>query len=120
MKDCIVCKIMKAEIPAKKIYEDDVVIAILDINPVVEGHVLIIPKEQFDNFYSIPDSILLHVYDVARKLSKEIVSKLNKTGITLQINQGYTLVNHFHMHLLPDYETPKLEKTVDEIYEILK
>lgn len=120
MKDCVFCKIIKEEIPAKKIYEDDVVIAIMDINPIVDGHVLIIPKEHFEDFQSIKDDVLLHVYEVARKLSKELISKLNKTGITLLVNQGYTLVNHFHMHLLPDYETPKREKTVDEVYDILK
>lgn len=120
MKDCVFCKIMQGEIPSKKVYEDDKVMAIMDIDPVVDGHVLIIPKEHFTDFYSIPDEILTHVYEVARKLSKEIVSKLHKTGITLQVNQGYALVNHFHLHLLPDYETPKKELSIDEVYEIIK
>ncbi len=120
MNDCIFCKIIKGEIPSKKIYEDDKVIAIMDINPVVDGHVLIIPKEHFENFYEINDETLNHVYKVARILSKDIISKLKKTGITLQVNYGYNLVNHFHLHLLPDFETPVKEMDVEEVYEKLK
>ncbi len=120
MNDCIFCKIIKGEIPSKKIYEDDKVIAIMDINPVVDGHVLVIPKEHFENFYEISDEALSHVYKVARILSKDIISKLNKTGITLQVNYGYNLVNHFHLHLLPDFETPVKEMEVDKVYELLK
>jgi len=119
MNECIFCKIIKGKIPSKKLYEDEKVIAIMDVNPVVDGHVLIIPKKHFENFYEIDDTYLTHIYQVARTLSKDIIKKLNKTGITLQVNYGYNLVNHFHLHLLPDFETPVQEKTVDEIYDIL-
>jgi len=61
MEDCIFCKIAKGEIPAEKIYEDNLVLAFLDINPVNYGHVMIIPKEHYQWFYDVPDDLLSHL-----------------------------------------------------------
>lgn len=117
--DCIFCKIINGEIPAKKIYEDDNFIAILDVNPLVDGHTLVIPKKHFEDITEIDDETFKEAFKVAKKLGLMIVDKLQTTGITYQINYGYTLVNHFHIHLLPDFEKLKKEKTIDDVFEIL-
>lgn len=121
MNECIFCKIIKGEIPSKKIYEDDKVLAFMDINPVVDGHVLIIPKEHYEDFTVLSEEIVSHIYKIANKLTNEIMDKLDSKGLTLTVNyKDAQEVKHFHLHLLPDYHIKKKESTIDEIYEILK
>ncbi len=118
--DCIFCKILNGEIPSKKIYEDDKVIAILDVNPVVDGHTLIIPKKHVEDYTKLDKDLLIHIYDVANKLTKDIMSKLNSKGMTFTVNYGDSqLVKHFHLHLLPDYQIKDKEMEIDEVFEIL-
>ncbi len=118
--DCVFCKIINGEIPGKKIYEDDKVIAILDINPVVDGHTMIIPKTHVEDYTKLSDDLLLHIYNVANKLCNDIMDKLNSKGMTFTVNYGDSQqVKHFHLHLLPDYSLKDKEKEVDEVYEIL-
>ena len=118
--DCVFCKIINGEIPGKKIYEDDKVIAILDINPVVDGHTMIIPKEHKEDYTELDKDLILHIYDVADKLCKELMSKLGSKGMTFTVNYGDSQqVKHFHFHLLPDYSLKDKEKEIDEVFEIL-
>ncbi len=118
--DCIFCKIVNGEIPSKKLYEDDKVIAIMDVNPVVDGHVLIIPKEHIEDYTKLNNELLLHIYNIAQKLANEIMSKLNSRGITLTVNYGDSqIVKHFHLHLLPDYQLKDKEKDIEEVYKLL-
>ena len=65
MENCIFCKIINNEIPSKRIYEDDKVIVMMDINPVVDGHVLVIPKEHKTDFTELDSDLLNHIYDVS-------------------------------------------------------
>ena len=68
MKDCIFCKIVNGDIPSMKVYEDDICLAYLDINPDSDGHTLIIPKKHYKDIYDIPSDTLLHIYETAKKL----------------------------------------------------
>ena len=121
MNDCIFCKILRGEIPSKKLYEDDKVIVIMDVNLKVDGHALVIPKEHVTDFMEISDELLTHIYEVAREVSKKLMSKLNATALTLGVNYGDSqVVKHFHMHLLPNYEVSSAGKNVEEVYNILK
>ena len=121
MNDCIFCKILRGEIPSKKLYEDDKVIVIMDVNPKVDGHALVIPKEHVTDFMEISDELLTHIYKVAREVSNKLMSKLNATALTLGVNYGDSqVVKHFHMHLLPNYEVSSAGKNVEEVYNILK
>ena len=61
--DCLFCKIVNGEIPSKKIYEDDLVIGILDINPNGEGHTLVIPKKHYTDYKELPDELLDFAYE---------------------------------------------------------
>ena len=67
MNDCIFCKILKGEIPSAKVYENDKVLAFLDISPVHKGHTLVIPKEHYENILDIPEDLLKEVIAVTKK-----------------------------------------------------
>lgn len=119
--DCLFCKIVNGDIPSYKLYEDDLVLAFLDINPDSLGHTLIIPKEHYKDIDTIPNEVFIHIIEVAKKLKKLIYEKLNCDGITLIQNNGEIQeVKHFHLHLKPYYKNNTKDKTVEEIYEILK
>lgn len=121
MNECIFCKILKGEIPSKRLYEDDKVIVIMDVNPIVDGHSLIIPKEHITDFVEMPNELLGHIYDVARMMSKRLMTKLDASALTLGVNYGESqMVKHFHLHLLPNYTIKEKSMSVDEVYEILK
>ncbi len=117
----IFCKIMKGEIPSYAIYEDEIVKVFLDVNPLVNGHSLIVPKKHFKDIYDIDNETLIHIMEVARKISPEIEKKLNADGITLTQNNGlYQEVKHFHLHIRPQYKEKQKIMPIEEIYKILK
>ena len=118
--DCLFCKIINKEIPSYKIYEDDIVYAFLDINPDSVGHTLIIPKKHYLDLDDIDIEILKHIMKVAKILKIRIEEKLNCDGLTLIQNSGdIQEVKHFHLHLKPFYKNKK-DKTLEEVYELLK
>ncbi len=113
--DCIFCKIIQGEIPSYTIYEDDSVKAFLDIQPLTNGHTLIIPKQHFENLYDMDMEILKHIELASQKIGKLLKEKLNCQGITrLQNNEYGQEVKHYHMHLIPRYENELFELTTDK------
>ena len=118
--DCIFCKIINGEIPAKKIYEDDIVFAFLDFNPDSFGHTLIIPKKHYLDLSDIDGDTLMHIMNTAKMLKKRLEEKLKCDGLTLIQNNGEIQeVKHFHLHLKPFYKEKK-DKTLEEAYQLLK
>lgn len=108
MKDCIFCKIINNEIPSMKIYEDDIIIVFLDVNPDSDGHTLIIPKTHYKDINHIPDDVLLHIYKTSKKIMKLLQNKLNCDGFSLLQNNGDVQeVKHYHLHIKPYYNGKK-------------
>jgi len=107
MENCVFCKIVNKEIPCYKIYEDELTLAFLDINPIVAGHVLIVPKKHFENIFDIEEDYLKAIIEASKKISLKIKETLKIEGINLyQANgpiAGQTIF-HFHLHLLPRTE----------------
>jgi len=104
MDDCIFCKIVKGEIPCFKVYEDDRVLAFSDINPIAEGHTLIIPKKHAENLWEIPGEDLSAIHLASQKIIQAIREALDPTGVAvLQLNgRGVNqVVMHYHLHLMP-------------------
>ena len=104
MEDCIFCKIVKGEIPSFKVYEDDKVFAFEDINPVTEGHTLIIPKKHAQDLWEISGEDLAAVHVASQKIIHAIKDALNPIGVAcLQLNgRGVNqVVMHYHLHLVP-------------------
>lgn len=116
----IFCKIINGEVPSYKLYEDDIVLAFLDVNPNHNGHTLVVPKKHYENFFDIDEETLKHILDVSKKIAKKLKEKLNYDGISLCQNNGYGQeIKHFHLHLIPKYEKEN-KLSVEEIYNILK
>lgn len=113
--ECIFCKIIRGEIPSYTIYEDEYVKAFLDIQPLTNGHTLIIPKKHFENLYNMDVENLKHIELASQKIGKLLKITLNCQGITrLQNNEYGQEVKHYHMHLIPRYENRTFKVQVDE------
>ena len=103
--DCIFCKIVNGDIPCMKVYEDEIVLAYLDINPDSDGHTLIIPKKHYKDINDIEDDVLLHIQKTAKKVMNILENKLNCDGFSLLQNNGIAQeVKHYHLHLKPYYK----------------
>lgn len=120
--DCLFCKIIAGEVPSKKIYEDDKVLAILDAFPNVDGHTLIIPKKHYADFLEMPDELIMHINGVCKKIAPILIKKINAESFSMRVNYGtMQAIKHYHLHLLPDYDIKKkATKKPEEIYELLK
>ena len=119
MMNCIFCKIIDGEIPSYTLYEDDYVKCFLDVNPVSNGHTLIVPKKHFLDINDIDDEYLLKVYDASRKIIALLKDKTDADGFKLTQNNGSLQdVKHYHLHVIPNYKE-KDKKSVEEVYELL-
>ena len=115
--DCIFCKIINGEIPSYKIYEDDIVMSFLDINPTSMGHTLIIPKKHYNDLDDIDNDTLNHIMYISKLLKKKLEEKLNCDGLTLIQNNGEVQeVKHYHLHLKPYYIETK-EMDIESVYK---
>ena len=108
MKDsnCIFCKIANGEIPSRTIYEDDAFRVILDLGPATKGHALILPKDHYEDFFSLPEDTARDAISVAKKIAPKMKANLHADGFNLVQNNGEPAgqtVMHFHLHLIPRY-----------------
>jgi histidine triad (HIT) family protein len=102
--NCIFCKIIKNEIPSVKVYEDDRVFAFLDINPLNDGHLLVIPKAHAENIHEITEADFVAVASATHKLTAAVKKALNPEGINLMQLNGKAanqVVPHLHVHIVP-------------------
>lgn len=119
--NCIFCKIANGEIPSYTLYEDDIVIVFMDINPDSNGHLLIVPKEHTLDMTTIKPEVISHIISLVTPLYHHLKEKLNLDGLTLIQNNGDVQeVKHFHLHLKPYYNNNEEIKSVEEIYEKIK
>lgn len=119
--DCIFCKIAKKDISSMLVYEDDLIMAFMDINPQCDGHTLLIPKKHYEDYTALPTEILTHIFRKAEELGVVLTSKLKTKGYRLIINYGDEQeVKHFHLHILPNVRK-KASKDIKELFsEITK
>ncbi|MDX8045716.1 HIT family protein [Gracilibacillus sp. S3-1-1] len=105
--DCIFCKIVAGEIPSAKVYEDDDVLAFLDISQVTKGHTLVIPKQHVENIYETNEEIAAKVFATVPKIANALKETFQPVGINILNNNeaaaGQT-VFHLHIHLIPRYD----------------
>lgn len=106
MSDCIFCKIIAGEIPSSKIYEDEKVLAFLDISQTTKGHTLVIPKEHVRNMLEMSDQTAADVFARLPKLARAIKTATGAKGLNILNNNeevaGQT-VFHAHIHIIPRY-----------------
>lgn len=111
MEDSIFTKIIKGELPSHKIYEDDKCMAFLDIYPQTEGHTLLIPKQQIDRIWDLPDDLYHYLWTVAKKIENRITEVLDPPRVGIFV-EGFG-VPHTHIHLIPIYKLYDLKKPQD-------
>ncbi len=107
--DCVFCKIAAGEIPAHKVYEDDLVVAILDINPWTKGHTLVMPKSHYHNMLETPDEIIAKVSVLSKDLATNYKPLLGCEGFYFMA--AGVDVEHFHYHIIPRYDDADIEFT---------
>ena len=135
MSDCIFCKIIEGEIPSSKVYEDDHVLAFLDISQVTKGHTLVIPKKHKKDVHELTPEMAGHLFSVVPKITNAMKETYDLKGVNLLNNNGEYAgqsVFHFHLHILPrhgaedgfkpawethsdDYTSNELKKIADNI-----
>jgi histidine triad (HIT) family protein len=110
-KSCIFCKIALKQAPASIIYEDETVMAFLDIRPLNEGHTLVIPKKHYVDIFDIPENLLRQFHKVAKKASFAVKKAANADGISIIQQNGKAAgqdIFHLHVHVVPRFEGQKL------------
>ncbi len=128
---CLFCKIASKEIPSKIIYENEYVLAFLDIFPILEGHTIIIPKNHYNNIEDINEKDLMELLKVVKLLAGHIHKKLDIEGYNILQNNFKAAgqeINHFHIHIIPrmndderfKLKIPRQKATESELNRVLK
>ena len=103
-EDCIFCKIVKGEIPASVIFEDELSLAFMDIYPVSRGHCLLIPKQHFTNLFDVDPEVVSHLAKRLAELARKVNFVIKPDGILTAAANGSGAgqdVMHLHFHLIP-------------------
>src|SRR3989344_6260920 len=111
--DCIFCKIVKGEIDSIKIFENEHVLAFLDVVPQTKGHCLVVPKQHFENIFDIDKAFLQKIAVTAKDISEKIKNNLKADGIRLSQYNGRAAgqeIMHFHLHIIPRYAGDGISK----------
>jgi histidine triad (HIT) family protein len=101
---CIFCKIVAGQIPSVKIYEDESVLAFLDIGPISEGHTLIIPRQHYTKVHECPPQVLVSMVSILPKITAAVFGAMQADGYNVLCNNGRAagqLVEHLHFHIIP-------------------
>lgn len=106
----IFSKIISGELPSYKIYEDEYVCAILDINPIQKGHVLVMPKVEVDHIFNLDEKMYDHVMHRVRYIAQVIKAKMDCQRVCIFV-EGYG-IPHAHVHLVPTDKPEDFDKAL--------
>ena len=108
---CVFCKIINKEIPSTVVYEDDAILAILDIQPETKGHTIVFPKTHYETIFDCPKGVLENLVSSIPNIAKGIMETHNASGVNI-LNNNYEVagqsVPHIHFHIIPRYEKGEL------------
>jgi len=114
-QQCIFCHICEGKVQSKKVYEDETVVAVLDINPANAGHILLFPKEHFAIMPLMPDDLISHIFMVAKALSNVLLKALKAKGTNIFVANGVSAgqkAQHFMLHIIPRNDNDNLPLAV--------
>jgi histidine triad (HIT) family protein len=137
MIDCVFCKIINGEIPAYKVYENDYVLAFLDIAPITKGHTLVIPKTHQESVSALDPQFQSEMMQVASSIGRALTKVDEYDGFNLHLSNGECagqVVPHAHLHVVPrsgtdgfywnsrnlDYQDGEQSQMLDKIQQKLK
>jgi histidine triad (HIT) family protein len=124
MDDCIFCKIINKEFQDSSIvYEDDVAIAFMDIQPVNEGHTLVVPKKHFVTLEDCDEETAKHLMAVTKKLNSSVLKSVKAEGVLNLIANGEDAgqeIFHLHIHIVPRFKNDGFELRFPDGYETIK
>ena len=106
MENCLFCRLVAGELPCYKVYEDDKVMAFLDIQPCSWGHTVVIPKKHFERWQDVDTDIAASVAVALQKVAKIISKKLQPRAFNICLNDGKgagQAIPHVHWHIIPRY-----------------
>ncbi len=131
-QQCVFCHIASGKIPAKKVYDDDKVAAVLDINPATPGHILLVPKNHVAIMPQMSDDLIAHIGMIAKQLSHAVIRALKVDGTSVFIANGVAAgqrAPHFLLHIIPRSQNDNVglqlpvvkidQKTSDAVFEKL-
>jgi histidine triad (HIT) family protein len=104
--NCVFCRIVARELPAEIVYEDDEVLAFLDIHPMNPGHTLVIPKRHVERLSELPDATARALFSAARRVGLAAQAALGAAGLNLGLNDGRVAgqaIPHLHLHVVPRF-----------------
>jgi len=107
MNNCIFCKIVAHKTPCYKIYENEYVLAFLDIAKSAEGHIILISKEHYVNFFDASEIQTIEIAKAVKSISKHLVEKCGFTGVNIFNSNGESAqqsIPHLHIHIIPRKE----------------
>ena len=117
MSDCVFCDIIAGELPASVVYEDNTLIAIMDISPVNTGHVIVIPKKHFPCMADMDEDTGAHLFRITMRIQKAVrKSGVRCEGINLFLADGeaaFQDVFHLHMHIIPRFQGDEFKISAD-------
>ena len=120
MKDCLFCKIVNKEIPSNFLYENENVVAFLDIQPNNPGHTLIVPKEHSRNIFDIKESTLRELIVGVKKMAKAVKGGVEADGINIAMNNepaAGQFVFHAHIHIIPRFSDDGYKHWPHKLYK---
>ena len=120
MPDCVFCKIVRGELPSFKVYEDECVIAFLDIRPVNAGHTLVVPKVHSQNIFDIKTEDWMAVAETTRVLALAIEKGTGADGVNIAMNNrehAGQVVPHPHVHIIPRFKGDGLKLMPQRTYK---
>ena len=112
MTDCLFCRIVRKEVPSFILYEDDMVLAFLDINPVSPGHTLVVPKHHSTNIFDIAPADWAAVAETTRRMAIAVEKAADADGINLAMNNrehAGQVIDHPHVHIIPRHKNDGLK-----------
>jgi histidine triad (HIT) family protein len=110
-EDCIFCKIVRRQATSSIVYEDEKILAFVDIRPVSEGHTLIIPKRHYVDVFDTPNELLANMYIVTKKVAVAVKKATGADGISVVQQNGKAAgqdIFHMHVHVIPRFEGKKM------------
>jgi len=109
---CIFCKIIRGEIPSWKLFENDHIIAFLDITPISKGHTLVVPKRHAPSFDDLKEEEIAQIGQAIQRIAPALLKSVNATAYNIGMNNGKDagqVVDHAHVHIIPRFPNDGLE-----------